>query len=468
MVSGARFTPLPGRRSRLVHIPSRVSTVWGYVEIYTGITAVRYPISAGVYGNSEGNISLLVPTPPTVDTATLYHQYSSYTATRDAVFTQLLLLNRQREVDARVYSNEFELSAMLHVTDRFFRPDPGQSTVRVLFRTDRLPLIPGAVQTAEGLWVQAKHAFDGWYVVEIRQKIPVILGLSVAFTVETTTSREPWSWRLAATLDTGLPLAPCPRSAAHTATFLALYQISLGPNTTNVTQELIERVACSVQVASRRVSMSTVPAQPDTVLLTVALESLGRVHQANLVLMGEEFLGELRHRLANNHTVIQRAGLSYINDTRDPVTPCPAGFYFSFNGTYTALPSHSMPGEDCYGMLCLRGYTLDPLTGHCMPTPVSSDVFWICMFVLLTVVLGFSALICCIQLALWKSSKAAYQPDPVIMDPEEDPQPASEDPVFQDPDEYYRTAMMAEVILDDYSAMMLMEEDDAATPPMPR
>jgi hypothetical protein len=438
-------------------VPSRATTVWGYVEVSTGITAVRRPVSAGVYGSDGGNISLLLPTLPTVDTAVLYRQYSSYATTRDAVFTQLLLLNRQREVDARVYSNEFELSAMLHVTDRFLRPDAGNSTVRVLFRTDRLPLVPGSAQTSEGLWVQAKHAFDGWYVVEIRQKIPVILGLSVSFTVETPASRgEPWTWNLATTLDTGLPLASCPRSAAHTATFLAQYQISLGANATNVTQDLIERVACSVQVASRRVSMT---AQPDTILLTVALESLGRVHQANLVLMGEDFLGELRHRLGNNATVIQRAGLSYINDTRDPATPCPAGFYFSLNGTYTPLPPHSMPGEDCYGMLCLSGYTLDSLTGHCMPTPVSSDVFWICMFILLTVVLALAALICCIQLALWKSSKAAYQPEPVIMNPEEeDPQPL--DPVFQDPDEYYRTSMMTEVVLDDYSAMMLMDEDD--------
>jgi hypothetical protein len=66
-----------------------------------------------------------------------------------------------------------------------------------------------------------------------------------------------------------------------------------------------------------------------------------------------------------------------------------------------------------------------------------------------------------VQLSLWKS-----EPEPVVFEPTQpDPQPAPEpsvfeDAVFEDSDEreaYFRN-IVAEVILDDYSAMMLEGE----------
>jgi hypothetical protein len=301
--------------------------------------------------------------------------------------------------------------------------------------------------------------------------------VGMGFTVETTTSHEwPWTWQLPKAIDTGLPAPVCPRLATHTASFLATYRITVSgqydANTTAgaVLADLLSRVACSVQVASRRVMLDSTKGA-NTVRLSIALESLVRVHQANLVIMGAAFSDELQRRLGLQRlntslttgplVTVEREGLSYINDTRDAPIACPDGLYFSVNGTYLALPAHATAGPDCYDMLCVAGFTLDPATQHCIPTPVSSDIVWICVLIVLSVIIALSALICCVQLSLWKS-----EPEPVVFEPTQpDPQPAPEpsvfeDAVFEDSDEretYFRN-IVAEVILDDYSAMMLEGE----------
>jgi hypothetical protein len=95
---------------------------------------------------------------------------------------------------------------------------------------------------------------------------------------------------------------------------------------------------------------------------------------------------------------------------------------------------------------------------------VSTDIIWICVLIILSVIIALSALICCVQLALWKSD-----PEPVVFEPTEPdstkPVPEQEpsvfeDAVFEDSDERetYFQNIVAEVILDDYSAMMLEGE----------
>jgi hypothetical protein len=469
-IAGARRTPFPGVRSAIASISAGdVGIVRGYVEVYTGVSAVRYSVQAGRYGGTQGGndtVAQLVPSLPIVDTSVLYRHYASGAdGLRDAVYTLLLLTNRQRTVDTRFYSNEFELSAMFRVTDRFLRPDTNRSSVRVLFRTDQLPSFPGSTLVpGEGLWVRASHAFDGWYIAEFRQKIPQLRGVDVAFTVETSTSGPwPWTWTFPFQVDMGLPAPVCPRLATHTATFLASYQITVSGNTSAILEELLSRVACSIQVASRRVM--AVAEGSHVIRLSVALESLVRVHQTNMVIMGPDFVDNLQRRLASSNVSVERGDLLYINDTRDAPIPCPTGFYFSVNGTYDALPVHAVAGPDCYDMLCIDGFTPDPQDPHhCIPTPVSSDVLWICVLIVLTVVIALSALICCVQLALWKTGPApvVFEPSPEPAAPSKDKEepPLFEDAVFEDSDEretYFRN-IVAEVILDDYSAMMLEGE----------
>lgn len=469
-IVGARRTPFPGVRSAIasIHTAGGVGLIIrGYVEVFNGISSVRYSVQAGRYGGlyaqgGNSTVALLMPSLPIVDTSALYRQYASGPdSLRDAVYTLLLLSNRQRTVDTRFYSNEFELSAMFRVMDRFLRPDTNRSGVRVLFHTEELPLFQGSTLVpGEGLWVRARHILDGWYVAEFRQKIPQLRGIDVSFTVETSTSGAwPWTWTFPFPVDMGLPAPACPRLATQTATFLASYQITVSGNTSAVLQELLARVACSVQVASRRVM--AVPEGSHVIRLSVALESLVRVHQTNMVLMGPGFVDELQRRLVSSSNVsIERGDLLYINDTRDAPIPCPAGYYYTVNGTYASLPVHAVAGPDCYDMLCIEGFTQDQ--HHCIPTPVSSDVLWICVLIVLTVVIALSALICCVHLALWKTGPApmVFEPSPPAPDKKEEQPELFEDIVFEDSDEretYFRN-IVSEVILDDYSAMMLEGE----------
>ena len=505
IIAGAVSSPLADTHLNLVEVQgvgSDITSIWGFIEIYNGVSATRHSIRAGTYSpvvfQSSGNTSVdrLVPGLPTVDSAVLSRSFQGLFAVpriqtlRDTLFQLLLLVHKQRNVDTRIYSNEFELSAMFYVTDRFLKPDPNQSSVMVLFHTDQLPpTLPGSLANHEGLWVPAVNVLDGWYVVEFRQKIPQ-LHLAISFTVSTSTSTSPWMWHVASPVDTGLPLPSCPRTATQTATFLATYQIFLPVNLSSIPSELlnglVDQVGCSVQVPSRRILL----AKPSSSVLTlsVALESLTRVHQTNLVLMGGWLTEELERRmgsllspsiLSNESSqgplpavTVERGALNFINDTRDPPTPCPAGYYFSKNGTYLTLPPHAVAGQDCYDMFCLPDYTITPLgeTGllHCIPTPVSTDIVWICVVIILTVTITLAALVCCVQLALWKS--AADLPDVVFEPSEPAPIPAPiphgpfnphQDVPFEDSDEpeLYFQNIVTNMGMDDYSSTMLMDDE---------
>lgn len=479
VLAGARSAPFPNERTILVEAfwGGTVSNVWGVIEIYTGLSVIRYSIQAGVHGGPNASVDLLVATLPVVDTSVLSKHFTQLFAVfrslplRNVVLDLLLLVSRQKLVDTRIYSNEFELSAMFHVTDRFLVPDANESRLSVLFHTDKLQTFPVGVQTPLGFSVEAQYAFDGWYVVEFRQKIPV-LRLAISFYVSTATSRVPWVWQVEGTIDTGLPLPPCPRSATYTATFLATYYITLPAfnNLSVLSRELLDRVACDVHVPSRRV-MATAADTSGTITLTVALESLDRVHQTNLALMDGAFIDELARRIgvdSDNASLmaIERGDVQYINDTRDASTICPEGVYFMGNGTYQQLPPHAIAGADCYGMVCMDQYTLIVETQRCVPTPVSMDVLWICVVVVLTVVISLAALVCCVQLAHWKTTNLAD----VVFDPSQPPAPTvpsdtpprpsaadGNDP-FQDADNtrmLYYPDFVTGVTYDAHSAMMV-------------
>lgn len=514
VVAGSSVQQLPGVRTELVRIVASTMTgtgirqVWGFVEVYNGVSAIRYSIQAGEFGTqvvapgANYSVDKLMPSLPVVDTSVIYkrlnavfsRQWTSSPPLRDAVFSLLLLTGRQRLVDTRLYSNEFELSAMFLVTDRFLRPDPNATTIRVFFHTNLLPQgLEGTVMDSDagGMWVPASHVMDGWYTVEFRQKIPR-LSVAVSFDVGTSTSLFPWVWQVDGMLETGGSVPACPRLATQTATFLATYQITLPPGV-NISQSpeflqsLVDHISCSVQVVNRRVLAS---ASGHSLLLSVALESLARVRQANLVLMGGWLSDELvsgmsRHFGVHNLTssssssgyaegellAIEREDIQYINDTRDPPIPCPDGFYFSVNGTYERLPLHAVAGTDCYDMSCLDGYTFQVEVKHCIPTPVTRDIVWVCVIVVMTLVIAFAALVCCVHVALWKTSldisDVVFDPsadpvDPLPYQPQPEVLPAEDnDPFGNSSDrELYFQNMLILTEMDDLSSMMMMDGGD--------
>jgi hypothetical protein len=130
------------------------------------------------------------------------------------------------------------------------------------------------------------------------------------------------------------------------------------------------------------------------------------------------------------------------------------------------LPAHAVPGADCYDMMCVAGYTLVPETRHCIPVPVSMDVVWICVLVVLSVVIALAALVCCVQVALWRSYTTPVVFDPAPKDQASPAQPPEQVPwaangdIFEDSDEReaYFQNIVADFVLDDYSMMMLEGE----------
>lgn len=501
IIAGASHRAMVGPRIRLgtVVCQSAVTVLWGLVEVFNGFSVKRFSIHAGrLPPNSPSDnqsVALLMPTLPVVDSAVISRAFASLfdsrtQSLRDCLFQLALLVNRQRLVDARVYSNEYELSVMLFVTDRFLRPVSAADVIRVRFHTDQLKITDSTPDPDGGEWVSAQRVLDGLYTVELRQGIPQMV-LSLSFTVQTPISQQPWLWQVSPPVKIGEPLQPCPRSATQTATFLASFHISLPPgshaNISELLQEdFIQQVACSVQVPARRLLMHE-GGDKDTIYLSVALESLSRVHQTNMVLMGGWLTDEIQRRLSShlpptNQTfiTIERDQLLFVNDSRDPPRPCPNGYFFSRNGTYHPLPLHSVPGPDCYGMFCLQGYTevvKDDGSGlaHCIPTPVPIDIVWVCIIVILTAVLALASVACCVHFALWTTAPKPVQD--VIMDPispPSAPDPTSprklvdrEDPFDESPQQQglYFQNIITSAGMDDVSLSMMMDDD--TDPPTP-
>ena len=445
---------------------------WGFVEIYTGLSAVRIPIVAGLYGLTSpvNPVSALMPTLPIVDSSVIIRQYSELfrwpavpQSVRNALFNLLLLVYKQRNVDSRLYSNDFELSAMFRVTDRFMQPDTNGSRLVVSFHTDQLPPIQGGVYIPSQvvLQVPATYVQDGWYVVEWIQKIPV-LSVPISFQLTTAFANISWPWEIATPLMTGVPLPNCPQSATATGTFLATYYL-----TGNVTQALVDRIACSIKVAARRIMVSS-STRDGRIALSIGLESLERVHQANMVIMSQWFTDQLTNltgpmNSTQEDNIVERANLAYINDTRDPPNPCPNGFFLSKNGSYTRLPPHAFPGQNCYDMLCEDGYTsVQDADPQCVPNPVTLDIIWICVSAILALVAVISLVILCVQFMHSNQGAPKAEDHDIVL---EQPPTTKEDqpfypPPFSEEDDgaaQFRN-IIAGIQLDDYSTMMLEGE----------
>lgn len=364
----------------------------GHVEFFSGVSAASVPIVAGCFGNATGAVPSSLPV---ADPATLARQYAAALAQpwnrramHETRFTLQLLVGRQRLVDVRLYSNEFELSAMFGVMDRFLRPDiDGTCAVEAVFHSSLLPPHPQGVDVPGGVRVPAQFFVDGWFVVQWIEPIPS-LSLRVSYRVSTPASLEPWEHVVSEALVTGRPLHECPRLAMDRASFLVVYRI-----TSSLPADWADaNFACAAQVVPRRVTVSG-PDASGAVYVAVALESFARIHQAYSAIRHNVASRKSGRRLLEDPGV-QLAGLGYINDTADPPVPCPPGTYFTRNGTYQPLPQHALPGLDCYGMQCVDGFFL--FEGECVPATVPLNLVWVSVMA----IGGFTLLVSCVLCAL--------------------------------------------------------------------
>lgn len=406
VLAGAGITILDGLLL-LRDVRPMPARLWGDVEVFDGTATVRAPITAGQFGLAVA-AAPSDPGRPVVDAGTLARRFLA--GDREGAASALdLLTERARVVDARLYSNDREISVMLRVLDRFLRPDAGLDVAVGL----------------DGARHPAGHVVDGWYAYQFvgdvpRREIRVwyeLLG-------RRTDVPEP--------LVAGRALHACPRVAVDRASFQLVYRLHAPPD-----EGLAARVACQAHVALRRVAVQR---GPDGVFtLTVAVESFIRMQQAHQALI---MLG------GNLSIPLRRTGLLYVNDTADRLQPCPPGTYFSAaNGTYERLPLHALAGPDCYGMVCAEGYTL--LNGQeCVPAALGLDVAWVCV----SVILGLIALVSCCLCLLQMGRRPACVPDVSLPTDSQH----SGDPFLEDDPEFKN--ILAESYLDDYARTLLDDE----------
>lgn len=429
-------------------------TLSGTVETFSPLGVVRSAIVAGQYGPVQA-LPTLMSGLPVVDSGTLARQRAQG---EDTSFTLALLTGRQRLVDARLYSNEFEFSAMFRVTDRFLEPDNSSASIRVM-------LSPAM----DGWPAMAEHVVDGWYALQFPGQIPRVT-LGVSFELTTSTSGQAYTTLVEASFQAGKTLHECPRVATDRASFLVVYHLFETPP-----DGLVHRVACLVHVSPRRVALEGPDAQGVRVL-TVAVESFIRIQQAHQAIMDAPLFFALddtnassaRRLFSSQNEIIKRVGLQYINDTADPPVDCPPGMYFSaVNGTYRHLPLHSLAGPDCYGMACAEGYTLLVDQQQCVPSAVSLDLVWVCIIIILALIALVSCTLCLLYMGRLKDSNAgAAECQPVDFNDArswslDEPFP-SELPHADDQQEFKNILIGS--CLDDYARTLL--DDDFALEPV--
>jgi hypothetical protein len=427
-------------------------TLSGTVETFSPLGVVRSAIVAGQYGPVQPPLSHDLPV---VDSGTLARQRGQE---EDIGFTLALLTGRQRLVDARLYSNEFEFSAMFRVTDRFLEPDNSSSFIRVL-------LSPAM----DGWPTAAVHVVDGWFALQFPGRIPRA-EFSVSFELTTTTSRQAYTVLVETNFQAGKPLHECPRVATDRASFLVVYHLFESPP-----DGLAQRVACLVHVSPRRVDLVGPDAQ-GVYVLTVAVESFIRIQQAHQAIMDAPLFvpahdNATRRLLSSQPHAIRRVGLQYINDTADPPVDCPPGMYFSpVNGTYRRLPHHALAGPDCYGMACSDGYTLlDMDQQECVPSAVPLDLIWVCIIVILLLIGVISCLLCLLYMGRLRASNAGAAECQPVVDfndahswPLDEPFPPNQQLVFDENEQDFKNILIGSS-LDDYSKTLL-DDDFEVTP----
>lgn len=454
-MSVARVSPMP-------------SSVSGTVEVFTGETVTRLPVVAGHYGmdTPRQQEAHALPAVDTASLARLYHDALAHPwdgeAVRQARLALELLTGRQRLVDARLYANDQELSAMFRVTDRFFRPsEPNETRVEVVFHSNSLPPHPEGMEEPGGVRIAASYVVDGWLAVQFKGSMP-LLKMQVSYEVSTNTSLSPWVYK--DTLVAGRPIHACPRLATDRASFQVVYAFNGSTLVTNPAGLL----ACTAGVAPRRVVVSPGPGHDGLLSAYISVESFIRMHEVHQAIMqltpapSYHLHGGERALLQQRQT-FTRVALLYVNDTADPVVPCPPGTFYTQNGTYERLPVHAVAGPDCYNMSCLGGYTL--LEGECVPSTVSIELAWVCVFAIMGVILLVSCVLCAVHMGR-RSALPPPAPVDMVSDSSWPGSSHPSEPFFQeDEDDRDFKNIMLGSYLDDHSMNMLddFEDDFLAT-----
>jgi hypothetical protein len=128
------------------------------------------------------------------------------------------------------------------------------------------------------------------------------------------------------------------------------------------------------------------------------------------------------------------------------------------------LPVHAYAGIDCYDMVCLEGYTVFEEAGSmpkCIPNPVTMDIVWICVSIILLIVTAGILIMACVHCMNRKSASSdlmVFDQDPSAPSAPPaslvDPSPFGE----EDPPTIYFQNIVTSMHLDDASAMMLEGE----------
>jgi hypothetical protein len=416
----------PFDRAAIVRVEPRPRILWGYVEVFSGISAMRAAVVAGRLGQAgcSAPVKCLMPGLPVVDTAVLARARNE-----DARYVMDLMLDRQRMVNHRFYSHEQELSLMFWVTDRFLLPDPNQTQIDVLVPSsaaETFPLLPDAVRLPDGgQQVPAQHVKDGWYAVQWQGFVPR-MWVALSYRVSTNHSvGHAKVWNISdQPLQIGLPFRECPRAAAYGASFLLTYHVFLKYQSFDwVASQLV----CRLHVVRNRIQLFSFNASSGWGVISIAVESFIRVGQVHTKMtdtwfesllrstppVGSSMLtaaraGAWRHRAlqVSQVTDLNSHTQEIVNITADGPVPCPHGMFFTINGSYAPLPMHSLPGEDCYGMVCVQGYRLQQQ--KCVPEEVSLDVTWICVIVIASIVVLVVCLLCCVRMAKAGRSGDSY------------------------------------------------------------
>lgn len=465
----------PVDRLEIAQVESRPANIWGFVESYSGIAAVRAPIVAGQHGlvTTLDPIRTLLPVLPVVDTAVLGRaSHESFPPILQ------LMTGRTRLVDPRVYSTERELSIMVRVVDQYLTADTNRTDVLVsLYYDERsgMPLLPDGVLIPGGQRVPAPHVTDGWYAVQWQGYVPSIearLDLEVKTRLSISPSRQTLSG-----IHLGLPFRECPRTAEQQASFRVSYRVLIPPQDISwITPKLV----CRTHVAARRITLSDYNSSTGLAGLSLELESFNRIQAVHSALTDDDWFqnmvqgGQALHPLKSSWRkklrqlaltpVIEAGRLFYVNDTADGFVSCPPGVYFSANGTYTPLPLHAKAGDDCYGLACNQGYkVLERLDGQpplCVPEDIPLSVAWICVIFIVVLIMFVGCVLFCIHMA--RANRSAST-DVVLSSCTTDlpafmpPTPIGDDSeLYSDGGHVWGTHdISSEVHLDDYSASIL-------------
>jgi hypothetical protein len=442
----------------MVQLASPPTWVTGVLEVTDlRLATKQVPVSAGQIGLPPF-VPSLAPL-PVVDTGSIGRQYlmslNTGAGMLDAILSSaLLLVGRTLTVTPHVYSNDFELTVMLRVTDRFMQPvnDPGLQ-VTVLFRTSQLTDLLGTNQTADGLLAQARFVQDGWFVLEWTQSIPQ-LNVSVSYGL-CTSSAGGWqslsSWDMPAAQILGTPLAKCPRGAYAPGVIMVRFHAS-GNGTLAESRRGLQKIACTLRIAPRRVMLSQ--DSQGRLSLSVAIESFNRLSEINFAVMDDWFAQTVLPLFNFTPWRLERGGISFINDTADAYRPCPAGAFLTTEGEQAVLPMHATVGQDCYGFTCIDGFQVE--NGQCIPTSFSSNLVMTVLVVVLSLIVSVSLALCVIQLLCAHRSGD----DEVQLDPGDDDGTNPPDPQAADAEVLTEVDLQALglVTLDPYSKCMLEDQ----------